>query len=76
MAFFTRKKPLESNQQTPSGTVDGSNRTFTVTAPLNNLFVNEGFQTPNVDYMTTQSGNTITITFTVAPVAGSIIYAT
>lgn len=78
MPVYTQKKgaPGGSNPQTPVGTVDGVNATFTITAPLNNLFVNEGFQTPNIDYTSSQSGGTITIVFTVPPVPGSVIYAT
>lgn len=76
MAFFNQKETggggAAANPQTPSGTVDGSNTIFTVTLPLNNLYVNEGFQTPNVDY--TLSGTTIT--FVVAPPKNSVIYAT
>lgn len=61
-----------ANPQTPSGTIDGNNTSFTVTGALNNLFVNGAFQTPNVDY--TFSGGTIS--FTIAPPVGSVIYAT
>ncbi len=77
MAFFTRKKIIVSNPQSPvTGVIDGSNAVFTFAAPLNNLYVNGEFQTPGVDYTSTQSGNTITVTFTVAPVPNSTIYAT
>ncbi len=76
MPVYTQKEGSGSgsgsNPQTPSGTIDGSNKIFTFTGALNNLFLNEGFQTPNVDY--TVSGTTIT--FTIAPVPGSVIYMT
>ena len=77
MAFYTRKKIVVSNPQSPvTGMVNGTNAVFTFNAPINNLYVNEGFQIPNIDYTSTQSGNTITVTFVVAPVNGSNIYAT
>ena len=63
-----------ANPQTPSGAVDGSNTTFIVTGALNNLFVNGSFQTPNIDY--TYNSGTHTISFTIAPPPGSVIYAT
>ena len=61
-----------ANPQTPSGTIDGNNTSFTVTGALNNLFVNGEFQTPNIDY----TFSTGTISFTVAPPKGSVIYST
>ena len=60
------------NPQTPSGTINGSNVTFTITGSLNALFVNGQFMSPGgVDY--TLSGTTIT--FVTAPPTGSTIYA-
>lgn len=61
-----------ANPQTPSGVIDGNNTSFTVVGALNNLFLNGAFQTPNIDY-TFSAG---TISFTVAPVRGSVLYAT
>lgn len=61
-----------ANPQIPSGTVDGNNTSFTYTGTLNNLFVNGAFQTPNIDY-TASAG---TISFTIAPPKGSVIYST
>jgi hypothetical protein len=61
-----------ANPQVPSGTIDGTNTTFDYTGTLNNLFLNGAFQTPNVDY----TASTGVISFTVAPVKGSVLYAT
>lgn len=77
--FYTQRESGGggSNPQSPqSGAIDGTNTVFTFKSPLNNLFVNEGFQTPGVDYTSTISGSTITVTFVVAPVPNSVIYAT
>jgi len=65
-----------ADNETPSGTVDGSNKTFTLAnspSPADSLmlFVNGVFQTSGEDY--SLSGDTIT--FTVAPPSGSIIRA-
>ena len=63
-----------ANPQTPSGTIDGSNTSYTVTGALNNLFLNGAFQTPGIDY--TYNAGTHTISFTVPPTKGSVIYST
>jgi len=65
-----------ADNETPSGTIDGSNKTFTLAnspSPADSLmlFVNGVFQTSGEDY--SLSGDTIT--FTVAPPSGSIIRA-
>ena len=60
------------NPQTPVGTINGSNATFTITGILNALFLNGAFQTPGgVDY--TLAGTTIT--YVSAPPAGSNHYS-
>ncbi len=64
------------NPQVPAGTVDGVNGTFTVNGQLHNLYLNQGFQTPNIDYTISISGSTTTINFVVPPVKGSVLYAT
>lgn len=61
-----------ANPQTPSGAVNGSNVTFTVSGSITALFVNGQFMTPGgVDY--TLSGTTITMI--TAPPTNSVIYA-
>lgn len=53
-----------TNTETPSGTMDGSNLTFTLAhTPIMGLFLNGVWQRPVVDYILSAS----TITYTVAP---------
>jgi len=68
--------PKFADGETPSGTADGSNVTFTLAhtpAPATSLqlFVNGDFQVPTVNY--TISG--ATVTFTNAPASGDVITA-
>lgn len=54
----------------PSGTIDGTNKSFTVVnTPVDAIFLNGAYQTPSVDV--TISGTSVT--FTNAPVVGSNI---
>lgn len=57
------------SSETPSGTVNGSNVTFTVLHDPSALFVNGQYMTLTADY--TYNSGTKTITFTTAPVTGS-----
>jgi|TARA_Y100000310_G_scaffold312222_1_gene359298 hypothetical protein len=58
--------------ETPSGTINGTNKAFTVTSTLVALYLNGAYQTITEDY--TLSG--LTITFGVAPPNGSVLTAT
>lgn len=61
------------NPQIPTGVIDGSNATFTITGILSALFKDGAFQTPDgVDY--TLSADGVTINYVVAPSAGSAHY--
>jgi hypothetical protein len=55
----------------PSGTIDGSNRVFTVQNQTKLLFLNGAYQTPSVDYVLTGSSAPYTITYTYAPTVPS-----
>lgn len=63
--------------QTPAGTIDGNNKTFTLTVTPGLLFLqyNQGTLVPNVGYTTAVVGGVFTITLAIAPQVGDTLYA-
>src|SRR6202140_2502866 len=57
---------LLEKKKSQTGTVDGANAVVTVTAPLNNVYVNEGFQSPVFFYFSA-ARKTFPISLTGAP---------
>jgi hypothetical protein len=64
-------------EQTPAGTIDGTNVTFTLTVSPSLLFLqyNSGVLIPNVGYTTAVVDGVFTITLAVAPQVGDSLYA-
>lgn len=63
--------------QVPTGTIDGTNATFTLTVNPSLLFVqyNSGTLVPNVGYTTAVVSGVFTITLAIAPQVGDSLYA-
>jgi hypothetical protein len=63
--------------ETPAGTIDGTNRVFTLTVAPTLLFLqqNLGVLVPGVGYTTAVVADVFTITFAVAPQPGDSLYA-